>query len=109
MPRSRKVGKVELVAMMALRRLGYSYGEISKIVKIGKSTVFRELEDHPDEELDKLLFGEVAISGGKDVQKRLDRLEEIVEQLKLKVSEIETKLNNRATLQDTSTLRPGRL
>jgi len=109
MPRSRKVGNVEIIAMMALRRLGYSYGEISKILKIGKSTVFKILENHPEGELDKLLFGEATISGGKDVQWRLDRLEEIVEQLELKVSEIETKLNNRATLQDTSTLRPGRL
>jgi len=98
MPMARRAGKVEIIAAIALRRLGYSYGEIARIIGIGKTTIFKTVEKYPEDLLDRLPLEEV-MDGDRDIQERLNRLEKIVEQIKSKMSEIEMKL--KATSQDT--------
>lgn len=47
----RKLTKEQLVAAVVLRALGLSYAEIGKILKVGKSTVFRALENLNDKKI----------------------------------------------------------
>lgn len=98
MPRSRRVGKVEIIAAMALRKLGYSYGEIARILGVGKTTIFKVMEKYPEDILDRLPLEETVLED-RDIQKKLNRLEEIMERIESKMSEIEMKL--KATSQDT--------
>lgn len=93
MPRTSVLSRDNLAVAIVLRAAGFPYGQIAKILNVGKTTVFRALEEYSDQDIalaieEFLNFLENTKKGRIGIIERLNNIEERLKKLEEEITKL---------------------